>query len=597
MFKKATFILSSCFLGFALLACADVPVAVDERLKQLESQVSEEKADDIQAYLNEHEDTDAAKQLRDRWLQYLASQQSWPLYLQFYKKNKNNTQICWYLTARYHTEEKATVLAQVEKLWLVPYSQPAACDELFKSWQEAGYLTEPLIWKRLRLALKHKQFKLARYVRNLLPETEHSKADLWIHITRQPSLLMTTTFKQSPIAQLMILDGLLLLADKEPYKAIHAWNKLKDSQDFTSDEQAKIQRKFAIELALRGDPNSETWFSLFNAKPDDKVALEWRIRNALKQQAWPRVITLIEALPANLREKPCWQYWLARALQHQQQLDVANRIFKKLAQERHYYGFLANHHLGEPPNLNASEPQFTEEELSRIANNEHIRMAKEYYQANEFSKARKCWNTALKDFNKHEKHIAATLAKQWGWHEQAILTAKDSAYQDDLPLRFPIVHKEQITDMAKQYQLSPAFIYAIIRQESSFQHDAHSPDGARGLMQLLPKTAADYHRASAQAIKESLYDVELNIRLGSKHLKRMLQRFRGQYVFVAASYNAGERRVQRWIHRRDTRDLTIWIDTLPWYETRNYIKNVLTYWVIYQHYLGHSPSLNNVFRP
>ncbi|MGM0434903.1 MAG: lytic transglycosylase domain-containing protein, partial [Pseudomonadota bacterium] len=146
---------------------------------------------------------------------------------------------------------------------------------------------------------------------------------------------------------------------------------------------------------------------------------------------------------------------------------------------------------------------------------------------------------------------------------------------------------------AREYSLDVNWVYALARQESAFQPDARSHRGAFGLLQLLPATARETAREAGLSFNgiTTLLDPAANIRLGSAHLSGLLQRFDNNRILATAAYNAGEYRVSQWIDE-DTRDLAsdIWVETMPYHETRQYVRNVMAYTVIYGYRRGEPPG-------
>lgn len=543
-------------------------------------------------------DSPYAKKLRKQLLKQLAKEKNWPAFLKYYQASDDAAVECGYLTALYYSGKTEIALAAVPRLWQVAHSQPTACHDIFEKWRQAGFQTQTVVWQRVELAIAAKNFQLATHLKQFLPEDDHERVDLWIKTTRKPNLITQTTFKRSPIASKIIRDGLIQIADKNPGRAIYWWQHFQKSQTFEKADADSVIRHIALQLALKHDKRSEHWYQLANLKADDVTAHEWHIRAALAHKRWASVKKIIEAAPAAIRTKPCWQYWLARAYYAMGEKQKAKDIMHSIADKRHYYGFLASEHLRKKSKLGHATGTMNTVQIKKVHQHPSVQAAKKHYLSKDFKKARVAWWHGMRSLNKDDKYIAAKVAATWGWHEQAILTAKYANHQNDLLLRFPIPHRNMILSTATQFKLRPEFIYAIIRQESSFQHDAHSPDGARGVMQLLPSTANDYAK-SFRPVKnpDLLFNIKHNIHIGGQHVKQMLKTFRGNYVYVAASYNAGMRKVRHWMRRKTVRDTTIWIETLPWVETRNYIKNVLTYTVIYQHHLGEKPDIGQFIGP
>ena len=155
-------------------------------------------------------------------------------------------------------------------------------------------------------------------------------------------------------------------------------------------------------------------------------------------------------------------------------------------------------------------------------------------------------------------------------------------------LRFPLAYGVEIAESAQGNQIDTSWILAIARQESAFTPDARSPAGAMGLMQLMPRTAKETAKRAKVRYKGShqLTEPELNLKLGSYYLASLSRRYAGHRVLASAAYNAGPGRVNSWLEQRQDLPIDIWIETIPFDETRNYVQNILSFSVIYSDMLG-----------
>ena len=174
---------------------------------------------------------------------------------------------------------------------------------------------------------------------------------------------------------------------------------------------------------------------------------------------------------------------------------------------------------------------------------------------------------------------AAKLAYDNGWYDRAIFALADAGYWDDVEMRFPMVYNKEIQKHSKAAQVDPAWAMAITRRESTFIPTAKSPVGAQGLMQIMPRTAK--HIAGRNVKAEALYNPNTNIDMGTDYLRYLLRANDNNLVFATASYNAGFSNVQRWIPKHRQMELDVWIETIPFKETREYVKAVLAYYQIY----------------
>ena len=177
---------------------------------------------------------------------------------------------------------------------------------------------------------------------------------------------------------------------------------------------------------------------------------------------------------------------------------------------------------------------------------------------------------------------------RWGWHSAAIRGAAAAAYWSDLDIRFPTPYPDSVKKAARGSGLRPSRIYAVARQESAFMVDIRSRAGALGLMQLLPTTArhvARKARIPRPGIR-ALLEPATNLSLGSIYLASLEARYSGHPVLASAAYNAGPGRVARWRKTPDRISSEIWVETIPFRETRRYVRGVLAYQAIYARRLG-----------
>ena len=219
--------------------------------------------------------------------------------------------------------------------------------------------------------------------------------------------------------------------------------------------------------------------------------------------------------------------------------------------------------------------------------------AQELYNLGRLLEANREWYNAKQALSTDQQQLAARLAHNWGWHLQAIIIAAQTEDWDNITHRFPQPYASLFRSQAQKQGLDLSFPIAIARQESAFLSSARSHAGARGLMQLMPATAkqtAKRHQVSYKTISE-LNNPMTNVTLGSAYLSDMMKKFDQNPAYAAAAYNAGPHRVTRWLKERGHLPLDVWIETIPFSETRKYVQNVLAYRVIYDRLDGRQAQL------
>ncbi|WP_168187724.1 transglycosylase SLT domain-containing protein, partial [Pseudomonas sp. HMSC75E02] len=279
----------------------------------------------------------------------------------------------------------------------------------------------------------------------------------------------------------------------------------------------------------------------------------------------------------------------ARTLQlAQPQNPQAMALYQPLARERDFYGFLAADRINAPYQLNNRPVSISPQVMQRVRNAASTRRALEFYARGDVISARREWYYAARVFNRDELLAQARMAYDMQWYFPAIRAISQAQYWDDLDIRFPVAHRDSLLREARNRDLHPSWVFAITRQESAFMSDARSGVGATGLMQLMPATAKETSKKFGIPLAgpQQLIVPDLNIRLGAAYLSQVQGQFNGNRVLATAAYNAGPGRVRQWL--KDARHLSfdVWVESIPFDETRQYVQNVLSYAVIYGQKIG-----------
>lgn len=547
---------------------------------------------EINEFLFKYKETPLDWPLRKMWLKYLANKKQGLLFLQAYKPTTNAELNCQYLKFRLASGlPESVVLPEVTKLWKVGKSQNKACDPLFERWKKAGYQTNNVVWQRIVLAADGGKHTLIPYLTKLLPPEQKYLAKLWHKVRRDPSLVgKLKYFPNKSIRETEILTyGLKRFIWRQPDKAILSYAKAQQQFDFTRLQQQQINEKFALALSAKNHQQAQMWLDKLEFSSLSRNMLQWRLSQALKQQDWQRLIVDSKLLPSKYKDDLQWKYWYARALIATDAIERGTYLLEQLANERHYYGFLAASYLRTPVNMQHKPLSFSLAEKRRVIEYPAAKRAFEFYSLGRYNQARSEWNYLIGQLTNREKLIAAKVANENQWFDRTIFTLANVGYLDDVALRFPKAFDEEINRHANIERIAPAWAFAIARRESSFMTDAHSPAGARGLMQLMPNTAKSLRKGKIN--RNYLLNADNNIELGTRYLKKLLDRNNGNQVLATASYNAGPHRIKSWVKDLKAIPADIWIETIPFKETRNYVKSVLAYQEIYQHEPGQVSQL------
>ncbi len=544
-------------------------------------------AGEIAQFLTKYKGSPLDWPLRKAWLKFLARKKKTQLFLQFYKPTSNAKLNCQYFNFQLRSGlPESVVLPQVTKLWVVGKSQDKVCDPLFKRWQNAGYRTNDVIWQRIALAADGGKHTLIPYLTKLLPMEQQYLASLWHKVRRDPSLVSKLKyFPNNSVRETQILAyGLKRLIWRYPDSALQSYKKAQQKFKFTTAQKIQITEKFAVALAAKSHSEARVWLDKLELTSLNKSMLQWRLSQALKKQDWQRLIVELKQLPVKHKDELKWKYWYARALIATDAKQRGEYLLEQLANERHYYGFLAASYLQTPVSLQDKPLSFSLAEKRKVINKPAAKRAFEFYHLGRYVKARSEWNYLISQLNTREQLIVAKVANENKWFDRTIFTLASAGYLDDVGLRFPKAFNKEINFNANDQQIEPAWAFAIARRESSFMTDANSPAGAKGLMQLMPNTAKNLKQGKMS--RSYLLDANNNIALGTQYLKILLDKNQGNQVLATAAYNAGPYRVKRWLKGIELMPADIWIETIPFKETRNYVKSVLAYQEIYQHKPG-----------
>ncbi|WP_367607321.1 transglycosylase SLT domain-containing protein [Legionella sp. W05-934-2] len=585
------------FMGIVDAASSPTPAEKISRFEQyqrLKDHLPDTMNDELLFFINDSRPLSV--KLRRAWLVKLAEKRDWEQYLKFYQSDLNSTTLqCYAAFAQLKTGNVNTAFVIAKPLWLVGQSQAKACDAVFAELTKQDLINNDLIEERIRLALDKRNIHLARYLLKQLKPPRTEDSELLFKIYQSPQSIKH--LKKDSLHDEFYLYGLKRLVSRHMDVAIHLWRQGKSRKLLTEKQQQAFLAHVALYKAIRDHQDAEQWFKMVNPESYNDVLLDWQIRHALKHKHWQNVLKLLKHVEEP--ESPSWQYWQARALKGLDKNEEANKIFVKLAKNRHYYGFLASIQIKQPFQFESGKPLKNINILmpykSILHQIEHAYQSENFYTA----------SSMINDFaselnNKEQRALAFWAAKKLKWYGKSVyLSNANEELNDFLTLRFPLAYQQEIKKRAAKYNITPAFIYAIIRQESAFNHRVVSSAGARGLMQVMPNTALMVSKKDhiPYTNRNELFQSEKNIHLGVAYLNRLNQRFKGHPTLIAAAYNAGPYQVNRWLKNHTADDMDIWIETLPFHETRNYLKNIIAYYAVYQYRMKEKPQLKPFLKP
>lgn len=541
----------------------------------------------ILTFLSSYKDTRYADLLRFKWLDYLANHDRWSEFILYYRASNNTALECRFYWAHYKTGNQLLALNAAKRLWATGDFQPKECDPLLTALTLSPALGPELLWQRFELALNKNNTALAAYVQRLMAKPDRNIAEIWLQVHNKPALIADSSFLSGNVKQQgrIFAHGVDRMAKSDLDLAITIWDSRKHTAVIDEQTVQQLERRLALALARTRDIRA--YDRLNQLVTADADVREWKVRAALLEQNWQHVAEALAGLTPDEQKEPRWQYWQARSLIETGNAVQGQSAYYQLSEDRSFYGFMAADVIHKPYRL-ADKPVFlTGNELERLAGETDFKVIQELNFLDRQAEAKQQWWFAIKKLTKERLMVAAKLAQQWHWDQIAIITLVKADYWDDLALRFPVNYVNQVQSNAYRQTLDPAVVFGLIRQESMLDENAQSPAGAKGLMQIMPKTGQQIARSLGDSwqAENSLFNPDINIKYGTFYYKRLLNRFDGHFVLATAAYNAGPNRVSKWLPGNRTVPADIWIETIPFKETRKYVASVLFYSIIYQHRL------------
>ena len=548
---------------------------------------------DIEEFLERHDGEPVTYRLRRQWLRGLADRREWRKFLEWYPGGRSVDLKCHHARALLETGDVAGGLSAARGLWMSGKSQPKACDPVFAVWLESDRFAPSLAWERIGLAMARGNVRLARYLERFLEPEDRPLAALWREVHENPRRVGKARLDgESSKVQTIIAHGLERIARRDPDGAVRALSALEERIELRDAVRARVARRIGLSFASRHEPQAVEWLWRVDGAHADVHMLRWRTAAAVLHSRWKEVIDGIASMPDEERGRERWRYWRARALEATGEAEEARVEFESLAQERDYFGFLAADRMETAYRFNHSPLGVASATVERVAALPAMRRALEFLALERRVEARREWRALIHGLGEEELKAASWIARCHQWHGRAILTIVRTPERDDLELRFPVDYRGIVESASSRRGLAPATVYAFIRQESAFMADARSPAGALGLMQIMPRTGRMLMRSIGRKLRsrKQLLVPDLNVDLGTRYIRSLLSKTGGHFVLAAASYNAGPHRVRSWLPEEAEVEADVWIDNIPFTETRRYVRRLLAYGAIYEHRLGLQPT-------
>lgn len=537
-----------------------------------------------QAFLKRYDGQPVAETFRSIWLPALARRQDWPTLLANWKPTDNVSLRCAQLNARQAIgQADAQWNNEAQAIWRSSgKSLPDSCDQVFAVLDARGGLNADLRWERIDLAAAAGQPAVIRSAARGLPPADAAIAAEYAAFQDKVDA-RAFNWPASERSRNMAMYGLMRLAGKDPDAAELQLPQYAKELGLSDVQRAQVLYQIALWTVASYGPDSARRLNAVPESAYDERLHEWRVREAMSRGDWPAALTALRKMPASQRQDSRWQYYEARMTDKTGNGTEAQRLLREAAKATTFHGFLAADRLNLPYTLCAWEPSDSAQGKAAVARDPGIVRAMELFQIERPDWALREWNAALSRFDDNQRRIAVEVARDNGWFDRAVFSlGKQPDEQRLYSLRFPLHHDATIRREAARNAIDPAWVAAEIRAESIFNPKARSSANAMGLMQVLPTTGAAVAKRTGlpYAGASSLYDSDTNIALGTAYLRQLLDKYGAPYLTIAA-YNAGPTPTGRWQAQRPGHDPDLWIETISYKETREYVARILAFSVIY----------------
>ena len=551
---------------------------------RLSLRLEDAQAEDVRRFFSTYPNTYVAEVLRGEWLKVLGKRADWKaLDLELANYPHDDLEIrCYVWLSRAVRGDQAALDEAQALMWLEPRELPESCEDVAaKLWKE-NRLSVADVWQRVRVLFENGQITAAKEALGYLPKEEAPDERALAEAARHPKRLLEKLPKnmERRAAREVVILAAIRQARNDPEAAAEALEGPL-SRRLPEADLRYLWGRVGYEGARQHKEGALSWYARAGAVRMDDEQLAWKVRAALRRGHWQTVRDTIDRMSPEVRRYSAWTYWYGRALAAHGEETGSRAYYLRIAGQADYYGLLADEELGYVGTLPEAQHEPTEEEVEKAKRDPGLARARELFRIGLRTEAVKEWTFSIRRFDDVQLLAAAELARREEIYDRTIHTADRTQRTHNYNLRYPVPFHDVFSEYAKDHGLDEAWVLGLVRQESRFIADARSAAGAAGLMQLMPRTA----RFVASKIGMRRYrhrdvtKVETNVRLGSRYMKLVLDQL-GHPVLASAAYNAGPSRARRW---RDAKPLegAIYIENIPFLETRDYVRKVMANSVFY----------------
>ena len=591
------------------LVAARHPLAMWADYWELNHRLSESNQAELDAFYSRWPGSYVEDRLRNDWLLELGRRRDWRNFATEYPRfqyNDDREVSCYALLLRHHVGEDVRAAARAS--WFLQRDGDTGCTLLVTTLYNARQFSTGDVWRKAREAAEAKRLSAARQALTVLGED--AGASLTELFEQPQRYLAQRADAESRQGAEYTAMALARLAANDPAAAAVVLQERWETR-LPADVAAWVWGSVGRQGAMKLLPEADGWFQrasdLVGNSPRDvdwnDDTLAWRVRAALRATdaaRWQRVLDAVAAMGATAQADPTWVYWKARALKTaakpgadgDAQRTAAHVLFERIAGQLHFYGKLAAEELGRPQSLPVRPAALTAEERMQALRQPGLTRALALIALGLRNEGVREWNFSIRELSDRQLLAAAQRACDSEVWDRCINTSERTRQEIDLAQRFPTPFRADVVAAAQDVGLDPAYVYGLIRQESRFVTDARSGAGASGLMQVMPATARwTAKRLGIAYTPDLLTDKATNLKLGAGYLKLVLDDFGGSQALAAAGYNAGPNRPRRW-REGPVMEVAAWAESIPFHETRDYVKKVLSNASYYAALLGGKPVVD-----
>lgn len=546
---------------------------------------------DARAFLRKYDGTAIADRFRNDWLLELGKAGRWQIfdeqYPLFYLKDDLQVS-CYALLSKLN--KGIDVAQEARKLLSGSRNYGQACPQLIGELRVAKRFNEDDVWNQIRLLSENGHREV---VMNVVDAAGMGDKKAIERAYARPVIALVQGPGKSRSDNETFVIALGRVARDNPQKAA----------DFLRSASSRMDEKMlayawsqiAVISARKLEPEAAEYWDKSAGIPLSDEGYRWQVRTYLRQENWPRVRAVIESMPADVRQESAWVYWHGRALKADGVQYGATKAFESLESDLDFYGQLAREELGGKVVVPKAARAPKASEIAAMGQREGFHRSMKFYALGLTFEGMREWNWEVRRMdNDNDLIAAAEFARQNNILDRMVSTSIRTKKVFDFTQRFPVPHIKEMRDNAEPVGLDVAWVYGLIRQESRFIQNARSHAGASGLMQIMPGTAK--YVAGKIGLKEfkpnQINNIDTNLLLGTRYLNMVLNDLDGSQAMATAAYNAGPGRMRSWRRLLDKpMEGAIFAETIPFTETRGYVKNVLsnaTYYAALFHNEGQS---------